>query len=51
MSRQDIADHVGITIETLSRVITDMEQAGLVKRVSLRKLIVQNQLALEHMMN
>jgi CRP/FNR family nitrogen fixation transcriptional regulator len=51
MSHQDIADHLGLTIETVSRVITNLERAGLVRRVSPQKLILQNQLALRHMLN
>jgi CRP/FNR family transcriptional regulator, nitrogen fixation regulation protein len=51
MSHQDIADHLGLTIETVSRVITNLERAGLVRRVSPQKLILQNQLALKHMLN
>jgi CRP/FNR family nitrogen fixation transcriptional regulator len=33
MSHQDIADHLGLTIETVSRVITYMETSGLIARV------------------
>jgi len=46
MSHQDIADHLGLTIETLSRTITDMERSGAVKRVSCRRLLVKNQASL-----
>ena len=52
MSYQDIADHLGLTMETVSRTVTDLERSGLIKRVSVRKLIIQNRLAsLGHMMN
>jgi CRP/FNR family transcriptional regulator, nitrogen fixation regulation protein len=51
MSYQDIADHVGLTIETVSRAITDMERSGMVTRVSTRRLLLQNRLAFGHMMN
>jgi CRP/FNR family transcriptional regulator, nitrogen fixation regulation protein len=47
MSHQDIADYLGLTIETLSRSITDLERAGLVARVpSQRRLILQNHFGL-----
>jgi len=32
MSHQDIADHLGLTIETLSRTITNLERLGIVLR-------------------
>ena len=47
MSHRDIADHLGLTIETLSRVITGLERTGLITRASARKLIIRDQLALE----
>jgi CRP/FNR family nitrogen fixation transcriptional regulator len=50
MSHQDIADHLGLTIETLSRVITQMENSGLVARGrSPRDLILSNHRALVRM--
>jgi CRP/FNR family transcriptional regulator, nitrogen fixation regulation protein len=51
MSYQDMADHLGLTIETVSRAITDMERLGMVTRVSTRRLLLQNRLAFGHMMN
>ncbi|MGB9410249.1 MAG: helix-turn-helix domain-containing protein, partial [Pseudolabrys sp.] len=32
MSHKDIADHLGMTIETLSRIITQMENSGVIAR-------------------
>ena len=47
MSHQDIADYLGLTIETLSRTITDLERAGLIARVpSARRLLLQNHFGL-----
>ena len=51
MSYQDIADHVGLKIETVSRAITDLERSKMVTRVSTRRLLLQNRLAFGHMMN
>src|SRR6476619_2910980 len=46
MSHQDIADYLGLTIETLSRNITVMERSGLITRVPSRRLILQNHFGL-----
>lgn len=51
MSYQDIADYLGLTIETLSRSITDLERSGLIARVASRRLLLQNHFALGRMMN
>ena len=51
MSHRDIADHLGLAIETVSRTITNMERAGLVRRISPRSLIMQNHFALEQMIH
>src|SRR5262249_36978999 len=41
MSHQDIADHLGLTIETISRTLTGMERSGLISRVTPRTLMLQ----------
>jgi len=52
MSHQDIADYLGLTIETLSRTITVMERSGLIVRVaSQRRLLLQNHFGLRRVMN
>ena len=52
MSHQDIADHLGLTIETLSRVITQMENSGLIARGrSSRDLLLKDRRALVRMVN
>ena len=51
MSYQDIADYLGVTLETFSRSITDLERSGLITRVASRRLLVRNRFALGLMMN
>jgi CRP/FNR family transcriptional regulator, nitrogen fixation regulation protein len=52
MSHQDIADYLGLTIETFSRSITDLERSGLIARVaSPRRLLLQNHFGLRGVMN
>jgi CRP/FNR family transcriptional regulator, nitrogen fixation regulation protein len=52
MSHQDIADYLGLTTETFSRSITDMERSGLIARVaSQRRLLLQNHFGLRRVMN
>ena len=50
-SYQDIADYLGLTIETLSRSITELERSGLIARVSGRKLLLRNHFELQSMMH
>jgi CRP/FNR family transcriptional regulator, nitrogen fixation regulation protein len=42
MSHQDIADYLGLTIETLSRTITTLEKSGSIARSSGKTLILRN---------
>ena len=52
MSHQDIADYLGLTIETLSRSITVLERSGLIARIpSQRRLLLQNHFGLRRVMN
>jgi CRP/FNR family nitrogen fixation transcriptional regulator len=51
MSHQDIADHLGLTIETISRTITELERSELIARVSPRTLILLNRPSLLRMKN
>jgi CRP/FNR family nitrogen fixation transcriptional regulator len=42
MPHQDIADHLGLTIETLSRTITHLQQCGLVSRQGTRAILLHD---------
>ena len=47
MTRQDIADHLALTIETVSRTLSQFERDGLIALVSTRDLRLRNPAALE----
>ncbi len=49
MSRQDIADYLGLTIETVSRVLTQLEDSGVILRTPLKRIVVRDMRALEQM--
>jgi CRP/FNR family transcriptional regulator, nitrogen fixation regulation protein len=51
MCHQDIADHLGLTIETISRILTRMEQSGLITRLSPRTLTLRNPSSLLRLAN
>ena len=52
ISHKDIADHLGLTIETLSRTITQMENSGVIMRGrSCHDLILNNRKALARMVD
>ncbi|WFU62367.1 helix-turn-helix domain-containing protein [Bradyrhizobium brasilense] len=42
MSRQDVADYLGLTIETVSRTLTQLEQNGVIALPSLRRIELRN---------
>lgn len=46
MSRQDIGDYLGLTIETVSRTLTHLEQAGFIALRSSRQIDLCNRSAL-----
>jgi CRP/FNR family nitrogen fixation transcriptional regulator len=46
MSRQDIADYLGLTIETVSRTITQFEQEAVIGIASARRIIIRDRAAL-----
>ncbi len=49
MSRGDIADHLGLTIETVSRSFTQLERQGVIGLPSARRVILSNKDALERL--
>jgi CRP-like cAMP-binding protein len=46
MSRQDIADYLGLTIETVSRTMTHLESAATIELPSSRRVVLRNRVAL-----
>jgi CRP-like cAMP-binding protein len=46
MSRQDIADYLGLTIETVSRTMTHLESAATIELPSSRRIVLRNRAAL-----
>ncbi|MGY3605725.1 MULTISPECIES: helix-turn-helix domain-containing protein [unclassified Bradyrhizobium] len=49
MSRQDIADYLGLTIETVSRTFTQLEQSGAITLATSRRIELRNRAALNRL--
>ncbi len=49
MSRQDIADYLGLTIETVSRTLTSLESAAAIEVPTSRRIVVRNRSALNRL--
>jgi CRP/FNR family nitrogen fixation transcriptional regulator len=49
MSRQDIADYLGLTIETISRTLTQLENAAAIALPSSRHIVLRNHSLLSQM--
>lgn len=49
MSRTDIADYLGLTIETVSRVFSKLRQKGIIRLASLRRIEIAKWQALHEM--
>ncbi|HEX4553829.1 MAG TPA: helix-turn-helix domain-containing protein [Xanthobacteraceae bacterium] len=49
MSRQDIADYLGLTIETVSRTLTGLESAATIALPSSRLVVLRNRAALRQL--
>ena len=50
MSRQDIADYLGLTIETVSRTLTQFEHATTISLPTSRRIVLRNRSALMRLM-
>ncbi len=51
MTRQDMADYLGLTIETVSRTLTQFQHDGLIALPSARKVLLRNRAALQAMVD
>ena len=49
MSRQDIADYLGLTIETVSRTLTQLENSAAIAVPTSRRIVLRNRAALNRM--
>jgi CRP/FNR family transcriptional regulator, nitrogen fixation regulation protein len=49
MSRQDIADYLGLTIETVSRTLTHLESIGAIEISTSRRIVLRNRAALNRL--
>jgi len=49
MSRQDIADYLGLTIETVSRTLTSLENEAAIELPNSRRIVLRNRPALREM--
>ena len=49
MSRQDIADYLGLTIETVSRTLTGLENAATIEVPASRRIVLRNRSALSRL--
>jgi len=49
MSRQDIAEYLGLTIETVSRTLTYLESTAAIEMPSSRRIVLRNRSALNRL--
>jgi CRP/FNR family nitrogen fixation transcriptional regulator len=49
MSRQDIADYLGLTIETVSRTLTQLEKTAAIELPTSRRIVLRNRSALNRL--
>jgi CRP/FNR family nitrogen fixation transcriptional regulator len=49
MSRQDIADYLGLTIETVSRMLTQFENASAIALPTPKRIVLRNRAILKQL--
>jgi CRP/FNR family transcriptional regulator, nitrogen fixation regulation protein len=49
MSRQDVADYLGLTIETVSRMLTRLETASAIALPTTKRIVLRNRAALRRL--
>ena len=49
MSRQDIADYLGLTIETVSRTLTQLENQSAIALPASKRIVLRNRAALRRL--
>lgn len=49
MARQDMADYLGLTIETVSRTLSQLEREGTISLPSARRVCINNRVALQRL--
>ena len=49
MGRQDIADYLGLTIETVSRTLTQLESTQAIELIASRQIVLRNRPALSRL--
>ena len=49
MSRRDIADYLGLTVETVSRTLTQLENSAAIALPSARRIVLRNRTALRQL--
>ena len=50
MTRQDIADYLGLTMETVSRTLSQMERDGVIEIVTPREISVKDRAAFKRLL-
>jgi CRP/FNR family transcriptional regulator, nitrogen fixation regulation protein len=49
MSRLDVADYLGLTVETVSRTLTDLQNTSMIELPSARRVVLRNRTTLQQL--